>query len=138
MASLKVGAKRIGRWYTSLLQEHELPLRSGLLMDPRKLRTDQILTYVQTGAKLHNKKIPGRYSSEWIVGTGIHQRDYRTWIAVKSWQKKRPKWVSGEIPPHWTSYSIGREELLSFIEEGYWLEYLSGLTGHTVEQVLGG
>jgi len=106
----RLGYQRVGKWYTSLWQEHGLSVPKGLLIPLKLVKAYDVIRYCES--------LP---EGDWQVPK---KGDYRVWVATK-WQGRRPKWSTGTIPSEWNG--VSQQKVRETIESGYWKEYLEGM-----------
>ena len=74
----------------------------------------------------------------WIIDTEKGTWDFRTLVAWK-WQgyNKKSKKRNMRKPPE--EYAgVYASQLSYFLDEGYWIQYLAGVCGFTIEELLNG
>lgn len=116
-----IGADKVGGWYTSLWQKHDLSVPRGLLVPKKDHSVNMVMHLMNVGSLVLGK---GKLIvEEWNRRDDKGQYNLLSQAAVY-WIGKRPRWrrkakdISGDLP-----------ELLKLIYTGYWVTYLLGIAG---------
>lgn len=120
----RVGARRVGKWYVSLWEEHGLSVPKGLLVPRKMIPGHRIIHHLETGAKLSNTVLPE--TDDWNVKTPRGgTTDWRVWVATKRFMNYNPRWASGRLVTEKNGLRADTAVLL--IEDGYYYDYLTGI-----------
>lgn len=118
----RIGAARVGQWYTSLWQEEGLSVNRGILVPPRDMRIRQLIPLMNLGAKIHGRELP---EEGWERDGHKGKYDVRAQI-VLSFQGRRRKWKEA-LPKSHNGYTI--RDLISYLDDGYWANYMCHTLG---------
>ena len=102
-------AARVGRWYKSLWEKHELALPRGFLVPVKTITTATAIRHLLAGADL--------------IGLDIRPTDVNSTAvgqAISAWRghRARPESLRG----------IPQERLVEALSEGYWYTYIKEVT----------
>ena len=139
-----LGASKIGCWYVSLWQEHGLSVPKGMLLDRKAIPARWCIDMMWVGARVHGElngvasAVVSMADEDWLIRAGEATWDFRMLVAWK-WQgyNKKSKKRNMRRPPE--EYAGVRQATLAyFLDEGYWIQYLVGACGFTIEELLNG
>ena len=120
---LNVGSAKVGTWYTSLWQQHGLSVPRGLLVPRSDVPLAGALHMMGWGAKLRGRDVPDD-------AAGVRGLVHLSWAG----KKLNRKVVQLQKVAAETGAPV--LEMRDWLEDGYWLEYFSGVIGASVQGVL--